>query len=77
MDWLANNFRSGASPNAAMMLTKSFGELDRLSKDFAAFLQYAGGTAGVFEVAVWTHFNLVARVDQLSNWLPKIKKLMV
>jgi long-chain acyl-CoA synthetase len=40
-----------------------------LSQDDTAFLQYTGGTTGVAKVAVLTHGNLKANVQQMAAWM--------
>ena len=49
--------------------TITFTELDRLSRDFAAFLQYTGGTTGVSKGAILTHRNILGNVAQTGIWI--------
>ncbi|VAW60788.1 Long-chain-fatty-acid--CoA ligase [hydrothermal vent metagenome] len=46
-----------------------------LNRDDFAFLQYTGGTTGVAKGAILTHGNMVANVQQASEWIgPFIEK---
>jgi len=46
-----------------------------LNHDDYAFLQYTGGTTGVSKGAILTHGNMVANLQQVSEWIePFVKK---
>lgn len=46
----------------------------QLNGEDIAFLQYTGGTTGVAKGAVLTHRNMVANVEQASNWISPVFK---
>ena len=42
-----------------------------LTHNDIAFLQYTGGTTGVANGAILTHYNLVANVQQVEAWIAR------
>ncbi len=43
-------------------------------KEDVAVFQYTGGTTGLPKAAMLTHFNLVANVRQIMEWLPELSE---
>ena len=45
-----------------------------LTVDDLAVLQYTGGTTGVAKGVMLTHSNLVANIEQITAWLPELRR---
>ena len=45
-----------------------------LTVDDLAVLQYTGGTTGIAKGVMLTHSNLVANIEQITSWLPALRR---
>lgn len=70
------NLPDAISLNRALMMgaSQSFRRPD-IKKDDLAFLQYTGGTTGIAKGAMLSHSNIIANMQQVSEWMkPKLEE---
>ncbi|MDI6854428.1 MAG: long-chain fatty acid--CoA ligase [Deltaproteobacteria bacterium] len=65
--------RPGRSAWAPLLNAAPLTESAQAEYHHTAILQYTGGTTGIPKAAILSHANLMANVDQINAWMPRVR----